>query len=81
MLPLLLFWFRCPTDAIRNSAGALGEGLDVRGEGGYVVAPQSVHESGNVYRWTCELEHVAECPGWLIEDAHQRRNSISCRNW
>jgi hypothetical protein len=27
------------------------EGLDVRGDGGYVVAPPSVHETGAVYRW------------------------------
>jgi len=28
-----------------------GDGLDVRANGGYVVAPPSVHESGFVYRW------------------------------
>jgi hypothetical protein len=35
---------------IKNSAGKLGEGLDVRGQGGYVVAPPSLHQSGNRYR-------------------------------
>ncbi|MDQ3671098.1 MAG: bifunctional DNA primase/polymerase [Actinomycetota bacterium] len=67
-------WFRCPDDPIRNSAGVIGEGLDVRGDGGYVVAPPSLHESGNVYKWTRELEHVAACPAWLLEDARERRN-------
>jgi hypothetical protein len=33
--------------AVRNSASKLGEGLDVRGEGGYVVAPGSRVEAGN----------------------------------
>ena len=27
------------------------DGLDVRGDGGYVVAPPSVHETGIVYSW------------------------------
>jgi len=68
------YWFRAPAGELRNSAGALGEGLDVRGEGGYVVAPPSVHESGNVYRWTRELEHAVAWPEWLIADANERRN-------
>ncbi|NLE75621.1 MAG: hypothetical protein GX605_02565, partial [Chloroflexi bacterium] len=36
---------------VGNSAGKLGPGLDVRGAGGYVVAPPSVHPSGAVYAW------------------------------
>jgi len=39
------------TAPIRNSAGKLGPGLDVRGDGGYVVAPPSSHLSGRRYEW------------------------------
>jgi hypothetical protein len=45
-------YFRCDeAGAPRSSAGKLGRGLDVRGSGGYVVAPPSVHISGRPYAW------------------------------
>jgi Bifunctional DNA primase/polymerase, N-terminal len=37
------------TRHVRNSQGLLGDGLDVRGEGGYVVAPPS--STQRAYRW------------------------------
>jgi hypothetical protein len=37
------------TREVRNSQGLLGDGLDVRGEGGYVVAPPSI--TRRAYRW------------------------------
>ncbi len=55
------------TDApIRNSAGKLRPGIDIRGDGGYVVLPPSVHPDGTVYRW--EKNGVPdELPAWLLE--------------
>jgi hypothetical protein len=50
------------------SAGALGDGLDVRGDGGYVVAPPSVHpETGRRYVWDNAPEETppARLPAWL----------------
>jgi hypothetical protein len=53
---------------IRNSAGKLAAGLDVRGEGGYVVAPPSIHpETGHAYTWDNHPDEVqvAPLPDWL----------------
>lgn len=36
---------------VRNSARRIAPGIDVRGEGGYVVAPGSTHPSGRAYEW------------------------------
>lgn len=66
-------YFNMPAGVvITNDAGKrLGHGLDVRGEGGQVVAWPTVHPAtGRRYEW--EVEHgpddvdVADAPGWLL---------------
>jgi hypothetical protein len=53
--------FQCPSDVeIRNSAGRVAPGIDVRGEGGYVVWPPS--EGYQV----ADAIAPAEMPTWLI---------------
>lgn len=36
---------------LRNSASKIGPGLDIRADGGFVVMPPSIHESGVQYEW------------------------------
>lgn len=40
-------------------------GLDVRAEGGQVVLPPSLHESGKIYQWVSLDVPIAPLPDWL----------------
>jgi putative DNA primase/helicase len=67
----LHFYFQMPNVDVRNSAGAIGPGIDVRGNGGYVVAPPSLHVSGERYAWSERLHprlipYPAPVPHWLL---------------
>ncbi len=63
---------------LKNTAGAIGNGLDVRSEGGFVVAPGSVHKSGTLYQWN-EIGEVATMPSdWFYTETEE--NEISSGN-
>ena len=47
-------YYRANGTPIGCSVGKLGPGLDVRAEGGYVVAPPSIHPNGGTYNWAME---------------------------
>jgi len=57
------YYFRHPNggEAVQCGAGVLAEGVDLKGDGGYVVAPPSIHPSGAEYRW------VGDDDGWDLE--------------
>ncbi|HUK09395.1 MAG TPA: bifunctional DNA primase/polymerase [Stellaceae bacterium] len=50
---------------LRNRVGALGPGLDIRTDDGYVVGPPSLHANGKCYRWI-DRSVIAAAPEWLI---------------
>jgi hypothetical protein len=64
------FYFRHPGGILRNRVG-LAAGIDLRGDGGYVVAPPSLHPSGRRYAWEPsrgpEEAAPAPMPEWLLE--------------
>lgn len=67
-------YFRYPSGVtIRNSESKLALGVDVRGDGGYVIAPPSLHRSGNRYTWASldgldgDGNEFAPAPDWLLE--------------
>ena len=49
---------------VRNSAGKLGPGLDVRGGGGYVLAPPSIID-GKPYVWMGRSSSAPLPPAWV----------------
>lgn len=53
-------------EGIRNR-GSFEAGIDVRGEGGYVIAPGSVRHDGCVYEWKTRGTGIAAAPAWLLE--------------
>lgn len=47
----LHYYFAQPPEKLKNRAGHIAPGLDIRSEGGSIVLPPSVHKSGREYVW------------------------------
>lgn len=58
------------TEEYRNKAGIL-DSVDVRGDGGYIVAPPSVHPNGSIYEW--EVDHSPDDMKVTMADATVRK--------
>jgi len=78
------FYFAHPGGFVRNKVG-LAPGIDIRADGGYGVAPPSLHASGLRYAWvarrTPEDTGIAPLPEWIlrrtIEEPMRRGHSIA----
>lgn len=65
------FFFCHPGVAIKSRA-SIAAGLDIRADGGFIVAPPSKHASGSTYQWATPPDAVplAVLPEWLLQLAN-----------
>lgn len=59
-------------DDRRRPPGKLGKGVDVKGDGGYIVVEPSNHKSGKAYGWRADANpleggEIAAAPDWIFE--------------
>lgn len=59
-------FFKYPEHKVFNRTNCLGNSVDVRGEGGYVVAAPSLHISGNIYSWEDSSISCQFAPQWIL---------------
>lgn len=55
-------YFKAPTYEVRNSVNIEGVKLDIRGEGGYVIAAGSIHPDGSIYEWIVSPAEIKFAP-------------------
>jgi hypothetical protein len=61
------YYFRWPGVLVRNSTSKVAPKIDVRGAGGYVLAPPSIHPTGRRYTWSVDSgDTIADAPAWLV---------------
>ena len=61
------YYFQLPDGMSVGNRAGLADGIDIRGDNGYVVAPTSLHASGSRYQWTIPPDvPLAEPPPWLL---------------
>lgn len=71
-------FFTYPDDqVITNSRGSLPKGVDLRGDGGYVILPPSVHPGGARYRWEEGSLHLREAPREVLSAIAEATESMA----
>lgn len=79
-------FYAYPKDAERvGNRANVRLGVDVRGDGGYVVAAPSIHSSGKPYKWTkpftrASLGRLKAAPSWTSEPPNESV-SVGTTRW
>lgn len=63
---------------IPNSTDWPKKGVDIRGDGGFIVVAPSLHASGKEYEWAQDFdtECISECPDWLLTSGAKVKTPI-----
>jgi len=77
------YYFKYPADvSIKTSSSQVRLGIDIRSDGGYVLAPPSNHKSGKNYGWWLSDIEIYEAPNWLIKEILEAdEESASTNTW
>jgi len=69
------FYFKHPGFNVQNSA-RIKPLVDIRADGGFIVAPPSRHSSGNSYEWELSLGNaeLADPPSWLFDKVKKSKS-------
>src|SRR3990167_9361111 len=76
------FYYKHPNKPVKNAV-RIREKTDIRADGGYVVAPYSIHSSGNSYEWIVSPEDAdfAELPQWVLDEAGESKTKTDCKEF
>ena len=72
-------FFKRPEGGVKNSAGKIAPGIDVRCDNGYVLIPPSPHHSGGEYCWIDDEPEdiqIAEAPEWILNLARGNQAEV-----
>ena len=77
-------YFAHPGEMVANRVG-LRQGIDLRGDGGCVVAPPSVHANGRRYAWATghapDEAPLAPLPRWVLRIAGTKHTGHTLPYW
>ncbi len=75
-------FYKHPGVPVKNSVKSIAAYTDVRGDGGYVVLPPSLHSSGKKYEWSISPRDASfePLPVWILEKV-KSENGWTQKDW
>lgn len=67
------YYYRLPIGAIVPKFQKWKPGVDIQGERALVVAPPSLHKTGNLYEEVTDFNQLTDAPEWLLNLAQAKR--------